>query len=75
MIDYKFIRVGKSSYKYIKELYLKAFNLKQSMGSIQKKYDTHFFVGTIHGHPHTWIIIGLFYPPKFEHEATLRLFD
>ena len=28
------------------------------------KYNTHFFVGTIHGHPHTWIIIGLFYPPK-----------
>ena len=27
------------------------------------KYDTHFFVGTVHGHPHTWIIIGLFYPP------------
>jgi len=25
--------------------------------------DTHFFVGTIHGHPSTWIIIGLFYPP------------
>jgi len=26
--------------------------------------DTHFFVGTIHGHPSEWIIIGLFYPPK-----------
>ena len=25
--------------------------------------DTHFFVGTIHGHPNRWIIIGLFYPP------------
>jgi hypothetical protein len=25
--------------------------------------DTHFFVGTIHGHPNAWIIIGLFYPP------------
>ncbi len=28
------------------------------------KYDTYFFVGTIHGHPGTWIIIGLFYPPQ-----------
>lgn len=28
-------------------------------------YDTHFFVGTIHGHPGSWIIIGLFYPPNF----------
>lgn len=27
------------------------------------KYDLHFFVGTIHGHPASWIIIGLFYPP------------
>lgn len=26
--------------------------------------DTHFFVGTVHGHPGAWIIIGLFYPPK-----------
>ncbi len=28
------------------------------------KNDTHFFVGTVHGHPSEWIIIGLFYPPK-----------
>ncbi len=27
------------------------------------KYDTHFYVGTLHGHPHVWIIVGLFYPP------------
>lgn len=26
--------------------------------------DTYFYTGTIHGHPNTWIIIGLFYPPK-----------
>ena len=25
--------------------------------------DLHFFVGTVAGHPHRWIIIGLFYPP------------
>ena len=24
--------------------------------------DTHFYVGTMHGHPGSWIIIGLFYP-------------
>ena len=28
------------------------------------KFSTHFFVGTIHGHPNSWIIIGLFYPPN-----------
>jgi hypothetical protein len=27
------------------------------------KFDTHFFVGTIHQHPKNWIIVGLFYPP------------
>lgn len=27
-------------------------------------HDTHFFVGTVHGYPASWIIIGLFYPPK-----------
>jgi hypothetical protein len=35
------------------------------------KYDTHFFVGTIHKHPHVWIIVGLFYPPK----SSRDLFD
>jgi hypothetical protein len=36
------------------------------------KFDTHFFVGTIHQHPSNWIIVGLFYPPR---EATADLFD
>ena len=30
---------------------------------MQGKYDTHFFVGTIHQHPNNWIIVGLYYPP------------
>jgi hypothetical protein len=29
-----------------------------------KKLDTHFYVGTEHRYPDTWIIVGLFYPPK-----------
>ena len=29
-----------------------------------EKLDTHFYVGTVHNHPHIWIIVGLFYPPK-----------
>ena len=33
---------------------------------MQQRNDTHFFVGTIRAHPTTWIIIGLFYPPKQE---------
>lgn len=28
------------------------------------KCDTYFYVGTIHGHPNAWIVIGLFYPQK-----------
>lgn len=27
-----------------------------------EKNDTHFYVGTVHGHPANWIIVGLFYP-------------
>jgi hypothetical protein len=26
--------------------------------------DTHFFVGNMHQYPGTWIIVGLFYPPR-----------
>jgi hypothetical protein len=29
-----------------------------------RKCDTHFYVGTVHQHPHIWIIVGLFYPPR-----------
>ncbi len=29
-----------------------------------EKYDTHFYVGTVRQHPHIWIIVGLFYPPR-----------
>jgi hypothetical protein len=28
------------------------------------KFETHFFVGTMHQHPTSWIIVGLFYPPR-----------
>lgn len=37
-----------------------------------EKYDTHFFVGTVHQHPKNWIVVGLFYPPK---QAMGDLFD
>jgi hypothetical protein len=40
------------------------------------KADTHFYVGTVRQHPNSWIIVGLFYPPKEEkHERmeTMRL--
>lgn len=36
------------------------------------KNDTHFFVGTVHQHPGTWIIVGLFYPPR---AGNLGLFE
>ena len=28
-----------------------------------EKFDTHFYVGTLHQYPDVWIIVGLFYPP------------
>lgn len=39
------------------------FRQRYEADMIQKN-DTHFYVGTIHGHPGTWIIVGLFYPPR-----------
>jgi len=39
------------------------FRLRYEQEMIQK-FDTHFYVGTLHKHPSAWIIVGLFYPPK-----------
>ena len=39
------------------------FRQKYETEMIQKN-DTHFYVGTVAKHPHTWIIVGLFYPPR-----------
>jgi hypothetical protein len=36
------------------------------------KFDTHFYVGTIHQYPNAWIIVGLFYPPR---PQNLSLFE
>lgn len=36
------------------------------------KNDTHFYVGNMHQHQDTWLIVGLFYPPK---PAMADLFD
>ncbi len=41
----------------------KAFREKFERQMIER-FDTHFFVGTLHTRPSTWIIVGLFYPPK-----------
>jgi hypothetical protein len=38
---------------------------------IINKYNTHFFVGTLHQYPKNWIIVGLFYPPKWQQAALL----
>lgn len=37
-----------------------------------EEYDTHFYVGTLNQYPNAWIVVGLFYPPKY---AELPLFD
>jgi hypothetical protein len=39
---------------------------------MRDEYDTHFYVGTLNQYPNAWIIVGLFYPPKY---APLPLFD
>lgn len=39
------------------------FRQKYETEMIQKN-DTQFYVGTMHKHPHVWLIVGLFYPPR-----------
>jgi len=48
-----------------------AFREKYEAHMIQD-CDTHFYVGTVHKNPRSWIIVGLFYPPK---PAATPLFD
>lgn len=38
------------------------------------KFNTHFFVGTLHQHPNNWIIIGLYYPPRPPETGQIPLF-
>lgn len=38
------------------------------------KNDTHFYVGTVASHPHRWIIVGLFYPPRQAENPQRQLF-
>ncbi len=40
----------------------KVFRNKYELEMILKK-DLYFYVGTVHQHPDSWIIVGLFYPP------------
>ena len=47
-----------------------AFRKKFETELLEEK-DLHFFVGTVKAHPAEWIIVGLFYPPKY---AELSLF-
>lgn len=49
--------------KYGSEEWEPKFRQKFEQEMIEKN-DTHFYVGTMHGHPGTWIIVGLFYPRK-----------
>jgi hypothetical protein len=39
------------------------------------KYNTHFYVGTLHQYPKTWIIVGLFYPPYSSNILQQSLFS
>ncbi|MFZ3308683.1 MAG: hypothetical protein WA280_04855, partial [Xanthobacteraceae bacterium] len=36
---------------------------RQTFEDKMRRSDTHFYVGTVHRHPASWIIVGLFYPP------------
>jgi hypothetical protein len=46
------------------------FRLRYEKEMIEK-YDTHFYVGTVHQYPGTWIIVGLFYAPYSQKGGSL----
>jgi len=31
---------------------------------MKERHDTHFFVGTVANHPKSWIVVGVWYPPR-----------
>lgn len=37
------------------------------------KYDTGFFVGTMHNHPMSWLVVGLWYPLKGPRQTSMPL--
>jgi hypothetical protein len=45
-----------------KDGWIEAFRLRYEHEMINK-YDTHLFVGNMHQHQNSWIVVGLFYPP------------
>lgn len=49
------------------------FRQRYETEMIQKR-ETHFYVGTVHRHPATWIIVGLFYPPLTDNPSQVELF-
>ncbi len=51
------------SEKYGESEWENKFRLRYEREMIDK-YDTHFYVGTVHQHPAEWIIVGLFYPTR-----------
>lgn len=68
--------MGQSWRKWSKEYgdqWETAFRQKYETEMIER-FNTHFYVGTVHQHPHTWIIVGLFYPLK-QNEKLMPLFD
>jgi hypothetical protein len=55
--------IGESFRRWRKEYWESKFRQKYEDEMINK-FDTHFYVGTVHKHPKEWIIVGLFYPPR-----------
>jgi hypothetical protein len=69
--------IGESYLKWVKEYSDKwedKFRERYESEMIWK-YDTYFYVGTVHDHPSEWVIVGLFYPPKNDAGFQANLFQ
>ena len=63
VIDWEIGQSYRSWSKTYGDDWKKAFRNKYETEMILNR-DTHFYMGTIRSHPHIWVIIGLYYPPK-----------
>jgi hypothetical protein len=60
--DWEMIQAYRAWSKEYGDKWEEAFRQRFETEMIDKN-DTHFFVGTLHQYPKSWIVVGLFYPP------------
>ena len=61
--DWEMSQSYRSWFRQYKEDWESAFRVTYER-DMKEKNDTQFYVGTVHGHPNNWVIVGLWYPRR-----------